>query len=253
MKFGCHISIAKGFERAAKRAYELGASSFQVFTKNPRSLRSKKLNLDDAQKGVSFCQEHGLTLVAHTPYITNLSTPKEDLHQLTIRSIQEDLKIATAYGAVGAVVHCGKHVGQGEAAGKKKMIETLNRILEDYQGSAKLLLENTAGQGSELGLTIEELVEIREATDRKNRSGSVLILVMVLLLGFGRKSLLRSWFRKWSGQAISTISLLSISMIAKQSFEAVKIVTRKLVKGRLVQMRCRVFCIHLHLKSCPLF
>ncbi len=171
MKFGCHISIAKGFERAAKRAYELGASSFQVFTKNPRSLRSKKLNLDDAQKGVSFCQEHGLTLVAHTPYITNLSTPKEDLHQLTIRSIQEDLKIATAYGAVGAVVHCGKHVGQGEAAGKKKMIETLNRILEDYQGSAKLLLENTAGQGSELGLTIEELVEIREATDRKEQIG----------------------------------------------------------------------------------
>lgn len=171
MKFGCHISISKGFAQAAKRAYALGASSFQVFTKNPRSLRPKKMNMDDAKKGVSFCEKNGMTLVAHTPYITNLSTPKEDLHQLTVRSIQEDLQIATAFGAVGAVVHCGKHVGQGEEAGKRKMVETLNRILEGYQGTAKLLLENTAGQGSEIGLTIEELVEIREATDMKEHIG----------------------------------------------------------------------------------
>lgn len=171
MKFGCHISISRGFEKAAKTAYDLGARSFQVFTKNPRSLRQKKLDLEDAERGVSFCKQHGLTLVAHTPYITNLSTPKEDLHQLTIRSIREDLQIASAYGAVGAVVHCGKHVGQGEEKGKKKMIETLNRILDDYHGSAKLLLENTAGQGSEIGLTIEELVEIREATEGKEYIG----------------------------------------------------------------------------------
>lgn len=171
MKFGCHISVAKGFAKAAKRAYDLGASAFQVFSKNPRSLRPKKINQKDAEQGVSFCKQHGLSVVVHTPYITNLSTPKEDLHQLTVRSIQEDLAIASAYGAVGAVVHCGKHVGQGEETGKKMMIETLNQILEDYQGEAKLLLENTAGQGSELGFTIEELVEIREATDRKEQIG----------------------------------------------------------------------------------
>jgi len=171
MKFGCHISVSKGFAHAAKVAYELGASSFQVFTKNPRSLRQKKLDYEDARKGVSFCQQQDLTLVTHTPYITNLSTPKEDLHQLTIRSIREDLQIANAYGAVGAVVHCGKHVGQGEATGKERMIETLNAILEGYQGSAKLLLENTAGQGSEIGYTLEELVAIREATQVKEHIG----------------------------------------------------------------------------------
>lgn len=171
MKFGCHISIAKGLTQAAKQAEQLGANTFQVFTKNPRSLRPKKLNQSDADRGVAFCEENNIVLVAHTPYITNLSTPKEDLHRLTIRSIQEDLQIAEAYGAIGAVVHCGKHVGQGEAQGKQRMIETLNEILKDYQGSTKLLLENTAGQGSELGLTIEELVEIREATSVADHIG----------------------------------------------------------------------------------
>jgi deoxyribonuclease IV len=171
VKIGCHISVAKGFYQAAKRAHELQATSFQVFTKNPRALRPKKLDVCDAERGKAYCEEHGITLVAHTPYITNLSTPKEDLHDLTIRSIKEDLHIAEAYGAIGAVVHCGKHVGKGVEYGKQRMVETLNKILADYEGNTKLLLENTAGQGSELGLTLKELVEIRSATDYPEKIG----------------------------------------------------------------------------------
>lgn len=171
MQIGCHISVAKGFAKAAARAHELGAESFQVFTKNPRGLRPKKLNYEDAAKGAEFCKEHGIVLVAHTPYITNLSTHKEDLHKVTIRSIKEDLGIAEAYGAVGAVVHCGKHVGKGVEYGTQRMIETLNKILSEYDGSTKLLLENTAGQGTELGLAIEELAKIRAATDFPEKIG----------------------------------------------------------------------------------
>ncbi|MFC7442293.1 deoxyribonuclease IV [Laceyella putida] len=171
MKIGCHISVAKGFAKAASKAKELGAESFQVFTKNPRGLKPKKLDMGDADRGKAFCEEHGIVLIAHTPYITNLSTPKEDLHEVTIRSIKEDLTIAEAYGAVGAVVHCGKHVGEGEEYGRKRMVETLNLILADYRGTTKLLLENTAGQGSELGLTIRELTEIRNATNYPEKIG----------------------------------------------------------------------------------
>ncbi|MFC4076582.1 deoxyribonuclease IV [Salinithrix halophila] len=171
MQLGCHISVAKGFYKASQRALELGAGSFQVFTKNPRGLRPKKVDYADAEKGVEFCRDRGITLVAHTPYITNLSTPKEDLHAVTVRSIKEDLHIAETYGAVGAVVHCGKHVGEGEEKGTRLMVETLNEILADYDGKTLLLLENTAGQGTELGLTIEKLVEIREATDHPEKIG----------------------------------------------------------------------------------
>lgn len=171
MKIGCHISVAKGLEKAVLSAMELGAESLQVFTKNPRGLRPKKVDYIDAAKGVELLQKHDLTLVCHTPYITNLSTPKEDLQEVTIRSILEDLHIAESYGAVGAVVHCGKHVGEGEEYGTKRMVETLDMILSQYDGPVRLLLENTAGQGSELGLTIPSLMEIRGATRYPEKIG----------------------------------------------------------------------------------
>lgn len=171
VKIGCHISVAKGLEQATKIAIEMGAESFQVFTKNPRGLRPKKLDVKDAEKGVALLQKHDITLVCHTPYITNLSTPKEDLQEATIRSILEDLHIAEAYGAIGAVVHCGKHVGEGIEYGTKRMIETLDLILEQYNGPVKLLLENTAGQGSELGLTVQDLMTIRGGTKFPEKIG----------------------------------------------------------------------------------
>lgn len=164
MYIGCHVSIAKGLEDAAKRAKELDANAFQIFTKNPRSFKSKKTDEIDAEKGRRICVEEGIKVVCHTPYITNLSTPKDDLHKATIKSIIEDLNIAEAYGAYGAVVHCGKHVGEGEESGIKRMVETLDIILEGYDGSTLLLLENTAGQGSELGIDPKTLMEVREQT-----------------------------------------------------------------------------------------
>ncbi|MFV9510013.1 deoxyribonuclease IV [Tepidibacillus sp. LV47] len=171
MQIGCHVSVAKGLEKAAKTAHELGANTFQIFTKNPRGLKPKKLDLVDAEKGVQFCKEQGISLVCHTPYITNLSTPNDDLQEATVRSILEDLQIAEAYGAIGAVVHCGKHVGEGEEYGIRRMIETLDLILEQYDGPTKLLLENTAGQGSELGLDPETLMKIRNSTKYPEKIG----------------------------------------------------------------------------------
>ncbi len=171
MKIGCHISVSKGFYPAAQRAVELGASSFQIFTKNPRGLRPKKLDMEDAKQGAQYCETHDLAVVAHTPYITNLSTADPELWEKTVSSIREDLEIASAYGAVGAVVHCGKHVGNGEEYGTKRMVETLDTILEEYNGSTLLLLENTAGQGTELGQSVEKLMEIRHQTKYPEKIG----------------------------------------------------------------------------------
>ncbi|WP_028987710.1 deoxyribonuclease IV [Thermicanus aegyptius] len=171
MYIGCHISVGKGIYAAAERAVELGARSFQVFSKNPRSLKPKKIDYEDAEKAVRFMKERDLKLILHTPYITNLSSPKEDLTEITISSLKEDLHIAEVFGSPGAVVHVGKHVGEGEEFGFRRMVETLNAILGDYNGPVKLLLENTAGQGSEMGLTLKELMRIREATDVADKIG----------------------------------------------------------------------------------
>jgi deoxyribonuclease-4 len=115
--------------------------------------------------------EYGLVAVAHAPYITNLSTPDPELQAVSIASLKQDLENAEAYGAVGCVCHMGKHVDMGEEYGMARMVETLNRLLEAYTGPCLLLLENTAGQGSELGTSLEQCVEVRSRVEQPGRIG----------------------------------------------------------------------------------
>lgn len=171
MKLGCHISISGGLKSAAQRALALGATSFQIFTKNPRAFRGKTPDPTMAAEGVAFCREHNLPVVAHAPYITNLSTPDEELRQTSIASLLVDLQCAELYGAVGLVCHMGKHVDMGEEFGMKRMVETIDLILDQYQGPTTFLLENTAGQGSELGTTLEQCMEVRSRVATPDRVG----------------------------------------------------------------------------------
>ena len=171
MKLGCHISISKGYPAAVESAYRLGCESFQFFTKNPRAFKGKAANPVDAETGRALLQKYGLVAVAHAPYITNLSTPDPELREISVASLKQDLENAEAYGAVGCVCHMGKHVGEGEGAGMTRMVETLDELLEAYQGSCLLLLENTAGQGSELGTTLEQCMEVRNRVAQPHRIG----------------------------------------------------------------------------------
>ena len=171
MKLGCHISISKGYSAAVENAHRLGCESFQFFTKNPRAFKGKAADTVLAEKGRALLAEFGLTAVAHAPYITNLSTPDPELREISIASLVQDLENAEAYGAIGTVCHMGKHVGEGEEKGMERMIDTLNELLERYTGSCPLLLENTAGQGTELGTTLEQCVEVRSRVAQPHRIG----------------------------------------------------------------------------------
>ncbi|MDF2626451.1 MAG: putative endonuclease [Symbiobacteriaceae bacterium] len=171
MKLGCHISISKGYGAAVESAHRLGCESFQFFTKNPRAFKGKAADPDQAAKGRALLAEYGLTAVAHAPYITNLSTPDPELREISIASLVQDLENAEAYGAIGTVCHMGKHVGEGEEKGMERMIDTLNELLERYTGTCPLLLENTAGQGTELGTTLEQCVEVRSRVAQPHRIG----------------------------------------------------------------------------------
>lgn len=171
MQLGCHLSISRGFDRAVERAHELGAENFQYFPKNPRSFRPKAVDREESARRSHAAREAGFLTVAHSPYVTNLSTPDEDLARITVDSIVNDLEIAETYGTPFVVVHCGRHMDQGEEAGIRRMVELLDRIHERYRGPARLLLENTAGQGTELGSRFEELAEIRSRLADPGRVG----------------------------------------------------------------------------------
>ncbi|HYF75643.1 MAG TPA: deoxyribonuclease IV [Symbiobacteriaceae bacterium] len=171
MKLGCHVSISKGYGVAVENAHRLGCESFQFFTKNPRAFKGKAADTVQAERGRALLAQFGLTAVAHAPYITNLSTPDPELREISIASLVQDLENAEAYGAIGTVCHMGKHVGEGEEKGMERMIDTLNELLERYTGSCPLLLENTAGQGTELGTTLEQCVEVRSRVAQPHRIG----------------------------------------------------------------------------------
>ncbi len=171
MRIGCHLSVAQGFDKMVARALEVGADVVQYFPKNPKSYRPKSFDPEEYRKLAEAAREADLRSVCHSPYVTNLSTPDEELRRISIASIVNDLEIADAYGTDYLVVHCGKHVGEGEEKGKALMADAINRVLERFSGSTMLLMENTAGQGSELGRTIEEILDIYGRIEAKERVG----------------------------------------------------------------------------------
>jgi deoxyribonuclease IV len=171
MIFGCHISIRNGYSGAARLAASYGATAFQYFPKNPRSLSIKDFDRGDAAGCKEFCQEYGIVSVVHTPYSTSL-TPSEDKKELTIASLLNDLEIADACGSVGVVVHFGSQISKTDPlASYHLMLDMLNSVLSQWEGECLLLIENNAGTKGALGTTFEELVQIRNLADYPEKIG----------------------------------------------------------------------------------
>lgn len=171
MKAGCHISIRGGYLAAAKTAAQIGADAFQYFPKNPRSLAIKSFDRKDAELCAAFCRERGIASIAHTPYPTNMAIDEGELRKATVASLRNDLEIADACGSVGIVVHFGKYKGKDSLQGYKNIIQCMNEVLADFSGQALLLIENQAGEGSGMGTTLEELMQVRSLSERPELIG----------------------------------------------------------------------------------
>ncbi|AJS58325.1 deoxyribonuclease IV [Paenibacillus sp. IHBB 10380] len=174
IKIGSHMSIRGGYGRAARRAVDMGAKSFQYFPKNPRSLHIKTLNSRDAADCAMYSQENGILSIAHTPYPVNMAIGQSrgiELYNLTVSSLQNDLDIAEACGSLGIVVHFGHYKGTDPLQGYKNIIECLNDVLSSWEGNTKLLIENQAGHGGIMGTTLEEMVNIRGLSRYSDKIG----------------------------------------------------------------------------------
>ncbi|RKD26751.1 endonuclease IV [Ammoniphilus oxalaticus] len=168
MKIGCHVSIRKGYAGAAQYAKKIGATSFQYFPKNPRSLKVKSFDTKDAAACARFCLAEGLVSIAHAPYLINLSEHDPHLRETMRASLLNDLEITETCGSIGLVVHFGKYKGSDLLEGYKLMIELLNQVLADWTGEALLLIENNAGH---MGATFEELIQVRNLVEHSEKIG----------------------------------------------------------------------------------
>lgn len=171
LKIGCHLSSSKGYLAMGKTAVEIGANTFQFFTRNPRGGAVKPLDLEDMRAYVEFAGEHGIgPILAHAPYTLNACAKDEGLREFAKNVMEEDLiRLSYIPGAMYNF-HPGSHVKQGSEAGIELIARHLNSILREDQQTT-VLLETMAGKGSEVGRTFEELCAIIDRVELKEHLG----------------------------------------------------------------------------------
>ncbi|MCC3373183.1 deoxyribonuclease IV [Cohnella sp. REN36] len=167
---GSHVSTRRGFREAARWAKEMGGDAFQYFPSNPRTLQLKRFDSGDAERCASWCREEGVVSIGHSAYLLNPAAEGDVALQMAASALN-DLAIAEACGSLGTVVHFGVIRGDDPLAGYRRIIDWLNRVLAQWQGDAKILLENQAGDHGPAGTTPEELVQIRSLCERPERIG----------------------------------------------------------------------------------
>ncbi len=171
MLIGNHLSASKGYAAMGKAALALDANTFAFFTRNPRGGKAKEIDEKDVEKFLNFAKEHEFgKIVAHAPYTMNLCAAKEDVRSFSREMLLDDLKRMeyTPYNYYN--FHPGSHVGQGAEKGIELIAEALNEALKPEQTTI-VLLETMAGKGTEVGRTFEELREILDRVELKEKMG----------------------------------------------------------------------------------
>ena len=171
LHIGCHLSSSKGFAAMGRQALELGADTFQFFTRNPRGSKAKDLDPNDAAALVELMKENNFApIVAHAPYTLNLCGAEEANRAFARETMADDLRRMEYVPGQYYNFHPGSHVGQGMEQGIAYIAEGLNAILRPDQ-TTTVLLETMAGKGSEVGGRFEELRAILDRVELSDKMG----------------------------------------------------------------------------------
>lgn len=171
MTIGCHLSASKGYLDMGKVAQSIGATTFAFFTRNPRGGAAKPLDPQDAKDLCTFLKENNFgTLVAHAPYTLNACSDKESVRQFAKEVFQDDLERMEHTPNQYYNFHPGSHMKQGLEVAIPMISGVLNQIMKP-QMTTTVLLETMAGKGSEVGSHFEELKEIIDQVELKDKMG----------------------------------------------------------------------------------
>lgn len=171
MHIGCHLSSSKGFAAMGRQALELGADTFQFFTRNPRGSRARDLDEADAAALRTLLEERRFApVVAHAPYTLNLCGAQEENRAFALETMADDLRRLEHLPGQLYNFHPGSHVGQGAEKGAERIARGLNRLLRPDL-STTVLLETMSGKGSEVGGSFEELRSILDQVELDEKMG----------------------------------------------------------------------------------
>ena len=167
-RLGAHLPLGNGMVKAADRAAEIGASALQIFSDNPTSWRRRPEPPRELPAFRARLAGHGIApLAIHAPYLVNLAGPDADeVFGRSVDILVNELRVAHAYGATFLNIHMGSHRGAGVPSGIARLADGMARVVETVADDApdvRLILENGAGGGFGIGVTLEELAAIDAA------------------------------------------------------------------------------------------
>jgi deoxyribonuclease-4 len=172
MRFGFHISIAGGFSKIVERALVRGCETIQFFSRNPRGWKYSLLNQKEVEEFRSSIQSSILfPIFLHMPYLPNIASFKSKFYKRSIRSIVTDLQRAEHLGAQYLVIHIGHRMESSEDEAIEAVSEGIDQAFKKVKNGIILLMENTAGQGTEIGYSFEQIKKIIEGVHEHQRVG----------------------------------------------------------------------------------
>ncbi len=160
MYIGCHLSISKGYKKAAETAIKIGANIFQFFSRNPRGSSQKKMDMEDVESMKRIAKENSFgPLLAHAPYILNLGSYDERTYNMSKGILKEDYQMLDRISIPYFNFHPGNHLGKGKEYAIERVANALNEIITGKENTM-ILIETMSGMGTEIGSTFEEIRSI---------------------------------------------------------------------------------------------
>lgn len=175
MKYvGAHVSSSGGVENAPVNAAEIGAKAFALFTKSQRQWKAKALTQENIGKFTENCEQYNFSksmILPHDSYLINLGHPVEENYNKSINAFLDETKRCEQLGLKLFNFHPGSHLGKiSELESLKKISNAINYTIQ-HTTEINLIIENTAGQGNNLGYKFEHLAEIISGVEDKTRVG----------------------------------------------------------------------------------
>lgn len=170
---GAHISIAGGFEKSIERGASIQCTAIQIFTKSNRQWHAKPLKKEEIEAFLQVRKETPRiqSVVAHASYLINLAAPDKTIEEKSKESLLIELERCKLLEIPYLVLHPGAYGTSKLEVGIAKIAQNLNYIFDQHNGTTQILLENTAGQGSVIGSTFEQLAEIYHKIEKKDAIG----------------------------------------------------------------------------------
>ncbi|MDH3976266.1 MAG: deoxyribonuclease IV [Deltaproteobacteria bacterium] len=168
---GAHMSISGGIDLAIDRGEQVGCHVMQVFTKNSNQWQGKALEESVIESYKSKLEKSPVSeVIAHDSYLINLASPEKEMRQRSFDAFLDEMERCRKLGISSLVMHPGSHKGAGEEGGLKIITEEFNELLAMTDGwGVHIVVETTAGQGTNLGYRFEHIASIIDGVKEKDR------------------------------------------------------------------------------------